>query len=43
MRKITIPTKVERTQPPRDVPPNDAPRPRLGLKYGANMDSRARP
>lgn len=42
MRKITVPTKVEPTQP-RPAPASDAPRPRLGLKYGANMEDRSRP
>lgn len=39
MRKIIVPTKAERTQPPPATPPSDAPRPRLGLKYGANMST----
>ncbi len=43
MRKIVMPTKTERPVSPRPSPPQDAPRPRLGLRYGANTEARARP
>ena len=44
MRKIILPTKAERTEPPRSSNPSEGnPRPRLGLKYGANAEARARP
>lgn len=44
MRKITVPTKADRADPPRDSGQGEvAPRPRLGLKYGANPEVRDRP
>ena len=44
MRKITVPTKAVRTEPPRPSDPTEGtPRPRLGLKYGANAEARSRP
>ena len=44
MRKITIPAKREHAEPSRDSSQKEAqPRPRLGLRYGANMEARARP
>lgn len=43
MRKITVPTKTERPTTPYPVPSPDAPRPRLGLRYGASVDARPRP
>ena len=44
MRKITIPTKASRGEPPQPTDTAEAaPRPRLALKYGANAEARSRP
>ncbi len=43
MRKINVPTKIERPASARPEPAGDTPRPRLGLKYGVNAEAPARP
>lgn len=43
MKKIVIPTKADRPAETLPVAQPDAPRPRLGLRYGADTEARERP
>lgn len=42
MKKIVIPTRTGQPVQPRPAASPDAPRPRLGLRYGADTEARAR-
>ena len=43
MRKVTAPNKIQRPSSSGTQPPQDSPRPRLGLRYGVNAEARVRP